>query len=66
MPRNVHESTSDLRQTGFALLPSQGTGSHTTWTQPLVPDPVTLSGHGGDDAHHYQERNVCDACGGDK
>ena len=58
VPRKIRELKSDLRRAGFAALPGQGKGSHTKWEHPLVPDPVTLSGHDGDDAHPYQERNV--------
>lgn len=64
MPRKIRELKSDLRQAGFALLPSQGKGSHTKWKHPLVADPVTLSGHDGmtlSTIKHYQERNVRDA-----
>jgi predicted RNA binding protein YcfA (HicA-like mRNA interferase family) len=58
MPRKLRELKAELRQAGFVLAPGQGKGSHTKWKHPLVRDPVTLSGHDGDDAHRYQERNV--------
>jgi hypothetical protein len=31
------------------------------WAHPLLPEPVLLSGHDGDDVRHYQERNVREA-----
>ena len=50
----------DLRHANFAQLPRRGKGSHTEWKHALVPDALTVSGHDGDDAHHYQERQVRD------
>jgi predicted RNA binding protein YcfA (HicA-like mRNA interferase family) len=57
MPRKVRELKADLRKAGFTWRP--GRGSHQFWEHPLVPDvPVVLSGHDGDDADRYQERDV--------
>ena len=60
MPRKIRELKRDLRRAGFESCP--GKGSHTFWRHPLLPaTKVTLSGHDGDDAHHYQEEQVREA-----
>lgn len=56
MPRKVRELRADLARAGFAKLP--GKGSHTKWYHPLVPGIVVVSGHDGDDADHYQEKQT--------
>jgi predicted RNA binding protein YcfA (HicA-like mRNA interferase family) len=61
MPRKVRQLRAELARNGFAKEPSRGKGSHTYWTHPLLPYPVVLSGHDGDDAEHYQERAVRNA-----
>lgn len=61
MPRKVRELKADLARAGFRQLKKQGKGSHTKWDHPLVPDPVIVSGHDGDDAFAYQERTVREA-----
>ena len=58
MPRKLRQLRAELRRSGFALDTKRGKGSHTYWTHPMVPYPVVLSGHDGDDADHYQERDV--------
>lgn len=35
-----------------------GKGSHRNFFHPKVAKPVTISGKAGDDALHYQERDV--------
>ena len=60
MPRKIRQLKADLRRAGFVQVPSRGKGSHTVWEHPLVPDDLTLSGHDGDDAKPYQERDVQD------
>ncbi len=35
-----------------------GKGSHTRWSHALITGRLTLSGHDGDDADHYQEEQV--------
>jgi hypothetical protein len=61
MPRKLRQLRAELRRAGFVLDPKRGKGSHTYWTHPLVPYPVILSGNDGDDADHYQERDVRNA-----
>ncbi|HVC80729.1 MAG TPA: type II toxin-antitoxin system HicA family toxin [Chloroflexota bacterium] len=61
MPRKIRELKADLRRAGFARLTGQGKGSHEKWKHDRLPDPVLLSGHDGDDARPYQERNVREA-----
>jgi predicted RNA binding protein YcfA (HicA-like mRNA interferase family) len=58
MPRKIRELKADLRRAGWREIPGRGKGSHTHWSHPLVPDPITLSGHDGHDAQPYQERDV--------
>jgi hypothetical protein len=58
MPRKIRQLRADLQREGFARDPKRGKGSHTYWSHPLVPYPVILSGQDGDDADHYQERDV--------
>lgn len=58
MPRKVRELKADLRRAGFRQLKRRGKGSHTYWAHPQVSGTVTLSGHDGADADHYQEDDV--------
>ena len=61
MPRKVRQLKADLKKAGFVELPERGKGSHTVWEHPLMPKPVVISGHDGDDAQPYQERDVREA-----
>lgn len=45
-------------QAGFYEIPGAGKGSHRKFSHARYPGAVTLSGHSGDDAKHYQERQV--------
>ena len=56
MPRKVRDLIRDLGQAGF--VNRGGKGSHRNFLHPKVPKTVTVSGHPGDDAMHYQERAV--------
>jgi len=47
-----------LRKAGFYSRP--GKGSHVIWEHRSLPDELTLSGHDGDDAKPYQEKDVRD------
>lgn len=47
-----------LRKAGFYSRP--GKGSHVVWEHPALADAITLSGHDGDDARPYQEKDVRD------
>ena len=61
MPRKIRQLRADLAHHGFAEERGRGKGSHTYWTHSLLPYPVVLSGHDGDDAAPYQERAVRNA-----
>lgn len=54
MARKVRNLIRDLEQAGF--VDRGGKGSHRNFVHPKVRKPVTVSGHGGDDALRYQER----------
>jgi predicted RNA binding protein YcfA (HicA-like mRNA interferase family) len=60
MPRKIRQLISDLEQAGFALTPG-GKGSHRKFRHPRFSGSVILSGRDGDDAHHYQEKQVLNA-----
>jgi predicted RNA binding protein YcfA (HicA-like mRNA interferase family) len=55
MPRKVRQLISDLERAGF--VNRGGKGSHRNFTHPRGLR-VILSGAAGDDAKHYQERDV--------
>jgi predicted RNA binding protein YcfA (HicA-like mRNA interferase family) len=55
MPRKVRQLIADLTRAGFT--DRDGKGSHRNFTHPKGVR-VTLSGSPGDDAKHYQERDV--------
>jgi predicted RNA binding protein YcfA (HicA-like mRNA interferase family) len=55
MPCKVRQLIADLERAGF--VDRGGKGSHRNFTHPKG-FRVTLSGHAGDDAKHYQERAV--------
>jgi predicted RNA binding protein YcfA (HicA-like mRNA interferase family) len=61
MPRKIRQLKADLRREGFSLDPERGKGSHTVWTHPDFPGIVTVVGRDGDDAQHYQEKEVRNA-----
>jgi predicted RNA binding protein YcfA (HicA-like mRNA interferase family) len=60
MPRKIRQLVSDLTKSGFVLVPG-GKGSHRKFRHPRMPGSVILSGGDGDDAHHYQEKQVRNA-----
>ena len=60
MPRKVRQLVADLEGAGFVLVPS-GKGSHRKFRNSKFPDAVILSGNDGDNAHHYQEKQVRNA-----
>jgi predicted RNA binding protein YcfA (HicA-like mRNA interferase family) len=55
MPRKVRQLIADLEKVGF--VNRGGKGSHRNFTHPQGLR-VTVSGGAGDDAKHYQERDV--------
>jgi predicted RNA binding protein YcfA (HicA-like mRNA interferase family) len=58
VPRKVRELVKDLLDAGFELISGGGKGSHRKFTHPNYRGAVTLSGHDGDDAKKYQEKQV--------
>ena len=61
MPRKIRQLRAELARHGFRKAAGRGKGSHTYWTHDLLSYPVVLSGKDGDDADHYQERDVRNA-----
>ena len=57
MPRKVRELVQELLRAGFEEIPG-GKGSHRKFTHSRYPGAVTVSGRTGDDAHHYQEKQI--------
>ena len=57
MPRTVRQLIADLERAGFRLVPG-GKGSHRKYVHPRFPGFVLMSGQTGDDAQHYQERQL--------
>ena len=55
MPRKVRQLIADLAKAGF--VNRGGKGSHRNFTHPRGAR-VTISGSAGEDAKHYQERDV--------
>jgi predicted RNA binding protein YcfA (HicA-like mRNA interferase family) len=55
MPRKLRQLIADLEKVGF--VDRGGKGSHRNYTHPNGLR-VTISGGAGDDARHYQERDV--------
>jgi predicted RNA binding protein YcfA (HicA-like mRNA interferase family) len=55
MPRKLRQLIADLEKVGF--VNRGGKGSHRNFTHPQGLR-VTISGGAGDDAKHYQERDV--------
>jgi predicted RNA binding protein YcfA (HicA-like mRNA interferase family) len=60
VPRKIRQLLADLQNAGFFPVPG-GKGSHRKFKHPKFPGSVILSGHDGDDAHHYQEKQVRNA-----
>jgi predicted RNA binding protein YcfA (HicA-like mRNA interferase family) len=57
MPRKIRQLIADLEQVGF-LRVAGGKGSHRKFWHPRGAIVVILSGKTGDDAQHYQEKQV--------
>ena len=60
MPRKIRQLVADLEASGFTLAPG-GKGSHRKFRHPKFAGAVILSGKDGEDAHHYQEKQVRNA-----
>jgi len=56
MPRKIKQLIKDLEQAGF--INRSGKGSHRNFVHPNLLKPITISGKLGDDAKHYQEKEV--------
>jgi predicted RNA binding protein YcfA (HicA-like mRNA interferase family) len=55
MPRKIRQLIADLEHAGFLFEP--GKGSHRKYRRPSGIIAI-VSGHAGDDAKHYQEKQV--------
>ncbi|MEO6741892.1 MAG: type II toxin-antitoxin system HicA family toxin [Chthoniobacteraceae bacterium] len=60
MPRKVRQLLADLEAAGFAIVPG-GKGSHRKFRHAKFAGAVLLSGKDGEDAHHYQEKQIRNA-----
>jgi predicted RNA binding protein YcfA (HicA-like mRNA interferase family) len=60
MPRKIRQLVSDLTMAGFVLVPG-GKGSHRKFRHARIAGSVILSGGDGEDARHYQEKQVRNA-----
>jgi predicted RNA binding protein YcfA (HicA-like mRNA interferase family) len=60
MPRKIRQLIADLEAAGFAVAPG-GKGSHRKFRHPRFAGAVIVSGKDGEDAHHYQEKQVRNA-----
>jgi predicted RNA binding protein YcfA (HicA-like mRNA interferase family) len=58
VPKKIRQLVKDLSDSGFELLESAGKGSHRKFKHENYAGIVTISGHDGDDAKHYQEKQV--------
>jgi predicted RNA binding protein YcfA (HicA-like mRNA interferase family) len=58
MPRKLRELVRDLLSVGFVEISGGGKGSHRKFVHPRFSGAVTLSGHQGEDAKPYQERQI--------
>jgi predicted RNA binding protein YcfA (HicA-like mRNA interferase family) len=58
MPRKIRQLKADLRRAGFEQPADRGKGSHAFWVHAATGVNVTVSGHDGDDAKAYQEKEV--------
>ncbi len=58
MPRKVRELIKDLSDAGFYRIVRGGKGSHRKFAHANYLGAVTVSGTDGEDAKHYQERQI--------
>ena len=56
MPPKINQLIKELEKAGF--INRGGKGIHPNFVHPKVSKPVTISGKPGDDALHYQVRDV--------
>jgi predicted RNA binding protein YcfA (HicA-like mRNA interferase family) len=57
MPRKIRQLITELETAGFIRVEG-GKGSHRKFRHEKFAGSVILSGKDGDDAHHYQEKQV--------
>jgi predicted RNA binding protein YcfA (HicA-like mRNA interferase family) len=60
VPRKIRQLVTDLETAGFVVV-GGGKGSHRKFRHPRFRGAVILSGHDGEDARHYQEKQVRNA-----
>ena len=60
MPRKMRQLIAELESAGFARVPG-GKGSHRKFRHARFPGSVILSGGDGEDARHYQEKQIRNA-----
>jgi len=60
MPRKIRQLVTELETAGFVRVEG-GKGSHRKYRHVRYAGAVILSGKDGDDAHHYQEKQVRNA-----
>jgi predicted RNA binding protein YcfA (HicA-like mRNA interferase family) len=60
VPRKIRQLIAELQRAGFVVVPG-GKGAHYKFKHPKFPGSLILSGHEGDDAQHYQEKQVSNA-----
>ncbi|HAO33336.1 MAG TPA: type II toxin-antitoxin system HicA family toxin [Candidatus Competibacter sp.] len=61
MPKKIRDLIQELRNAGFSQISGGGKGSHRKFTHAKYAGAVTVSGQTGDDAKHYQEKQVSQA-----
>jgi len=61
VPQKIRDLLNNLKRAGFMEVAGAGKGSHRKFVHPKYPGAVTVSGHSGDDAKRYQERDVAQA-----
>jgi predicted RNA binding protein YcfA (HicA-like mRNA interferase family) len=60
VPRKIRQLLADLKQAGFVQVPG-GKGSHRKFQHAKLSGSLILSGQDGDDAKHYQEKQIRNA-----
>lgn len=59
--RKLRELRRELKRAGFKIIADRGKGDHELWRHDGSNVTVGLDGRDGDDAKHYQEREVAQA-----
>jgi len=60
VPRKIRQLIADLEKAGFVRT-TGGKGSHRKFRHPKRAGSLILSGHDGDDARYYQEKQIRNA-----